>query len=63
MAIFILILIFLLYVMIWALPLCLAINLVLWLFHTTFRVTLLQAIGISFLISVVKSYFESKEKK
>ena len=57
------ILIFILYTIVWSLPLYLAVNLVLWLFHLSVRITLWQAIGIGLLISVVKSYFESKEKK
>jgi hypothetical protein len=59
-----LILIFIIYTIIWALPLYFCINLVLWLFHITFRITLLQAIGLGMLLGVIQSYFyEHKEDK
>jgi hypothetical protein len=41
----------------WALPLYVCANLVLWLFHIPFRWTLLQTLGVCMLISVIRGLF------
>ena len=43
--------------MLWALPLYLCTNFVLWLFHLSFRLTLLQSFGVCVLLSVIKGLF------
>lgn len=48
----------------WALPLYIAVNVVLWLFHISFHMTLLQAFGICILLSVIRYFlFGEKEDK
>lgn len=47
---------------IFSLPLYLCTNLVLWLFHIPFHITLLQAFGVSLLLNVISGlFFGSKE--
>ena len=58
-----LILVFTLYVVLWSLPLYFCVNWVLWLFHIAFRITLIQAIGVSVLISLITNFYNNKEKK
>ena len=41
----------------WALPLYICANLVLWLFHIPFRWTLWQALGVCMLASVIRGLF------
>lgn len=41
----------------WALPLYICANLVLWLFHIPFRWTLLQTLGVCMLASVIRGLF------
>lgn len=50
----VLILLLLLAIVLWSLPLYLCINLVLWLFGSTIRITLLQSFGLCLLATVIK---------
>lgn len=50
-------------VTLWSLPLYLCVNLVLWLFGSTIRITLLQAFGLCLLTVVIKGLFSNKEDK
>lgn len=43
-----------------SLPLYLCVNLVLWLFHIPFHLTLFQAFGVCLLSAVIKSLFSTK---
>ena len=52
--ILVLILLLLLAIVLWSLPLYLCINLVLWLFGSTIRITLLQSFGLCLLATVIK---------
>lgn len=54
---------FILYLLLGAFPLYVCINLVLWLFHCTTHVTLVQAIGIFLLGTVINSMFVKKGGK
>lgn len=57
----ILVLIFL--AILWAFPLYFCVNLVLWLFHNTFRITLLQSFGLCLLATIInKLLFKNKEE-
>lgn len=47
----------------WALPLWAVVNLVCWVFHLSFHLSLLQAFALCLLASVVKSLLFSKEDK
>lgn len=55
-----LIIIFLLFVIIWSLPLYLCVNLVCWLFGSAFRITLFQSFGICLLAKVIHNMFCKK---
>jgi hypothetical protein len=57
MGILFLILVIIIMGIIWSLPLYLVTNLVLWLFHIPFHLTLMQAFGICLLASVIKGLF------
>ena len=57
-----LIFIFIVYVIIRALPLYLCVNLVLWLFDLSFRLTIFQAIGVSVLISLLLNFYGKGDK-
>lgn len=46
---------------IWSLPLYLCLNLVLWLFGSTIRITIIQAFGLCLLASVIKKLLSGKE--
>lgn len=60
----ILILILIIIGIIWSLPLYLVTNFVLWLFHSTLRITLLQSFGLCLLATVIKTLlFKNKEGK
>ena len=59
--IFVLLLIFVIMGVIWALPLYLCVNLVLWLFHVSYHLTLLQAFAICLLASAVKNLLSKGE--
>lgn len=45
----------------WSLPLYLCLNLVLWLFGSTIRITIIQAFGLCLLTSVIKRLLSDKE--
>lgn len=45
----------------WSLPLYLCLNLVLWLFGSTIRITMIQAFGLCLLASVIKNLLFKKE--
>ena len=53
MGIILLIAILFIYGILWSLPLYLCLNLVLWLFHISYHVTILQAFGLGLLMSVI----------
>lgn len=59
----VLIMIFLLFVIAWSLPLYVCVNLFCWLFHLSFRITLIQAYGVSLLIQTIYHTFFKKESK
>ena len=60
----ILILILIVIGIIWSLPLYLVTNFVLWLFHSTLRITLLQSFGLCLLATVIKTLlFKNKEDR
>lgn len=62
--IFVLILITVVFGVLWALPLWLCGNFVLWCFNISFHLTLLQSLALTMLASVVHSLlFKSKEGK
>lgn len=45
----------------WSLPLYLCLNLVLWLFGSTIRITIIQTFGLCLLASVIKRLLSDKE--
>lgn len=45
----------------WSLPLYLCLNLVLWLFGSTIRITMIQAFGLCLLATVIKNLLFKKE--
>lgn len=45
----------------WSLPLYLCLNLVLWLFGSTIRITMIQAFGLCLLASVIKRLLSNEE--
>lgn len=60
----ILILILIVICIVWSLPLYLVVNFVLWLFHSAWRITLLQSFGLCLLATVIKTLlFKNKEGK
>ena len=59
--ILVLLLIFVIICAIWSLPLYLVANFVLWLFHSTLRITWLQAFGICLLATMIRKLLFKKE--
>lgn len=57
----VLILWLLLVITLWSLPLYLCVNLVLWLFGSTVRITLFQSFGLCLLATVIKSLLSKGE--
>ena len=48
----------------WVFPLYFCVNLVLWLFHSTLRITLLQSFGLCLLATIInKLLFKNREDK
>lgn len=45
---------------VWALPLYLAVNFVCWVFHIGFRLSLLQAVAVSLLATIIHKLFFKK---
>lgn len=58
-----LILLLLLVVTLWSLPLYFCVNLVLWLFGSAMRITLIQAFGLCLLATVIKGLLSNKGEK
>lgn len=56
-----LILILIVCCILWAIPVWVAVNLICWVFHLSFHLTILQAFAICLLVSVVKGLFKGKE--
>lgn len=53
--------ILLLVVALWSLPLYVCVNLVLWLFGSAFRITLIQSFGLCLLATVIRKLLFKKE--